>query len=163
MTVRTIPWAFILRRIHSITGFWLIFFEFWEIRILCSHCPYYAEKGRALHCIANWGSLKVWRYHPEPMSRAEKIQLFIGFIILGGYPFPFLVLGGRYILAALAAWGLLIFFWTLRKYTCSKCVNFSCPINRVPKNVVDEFLKRNPTMRKAWEEHGWKVDETVPR
>jgi len=23
-------------------SFWFFFFEFWEIRILCSHCPYYA-------------------------------------------------------------------------------------------------------------------------
>ncbi|MCK4480005.1 MAG: hypothetical protein KAV01_05725, partial [Candidatus Lokiarchaeota archaeon] len=55
-------------------GFWLFFFEFWEIRILCSHCPYYAEEGRKLHCIANYGSLKLWKYHPEPMNLSEKIQ-----------------------------------------------------------------------------------------
>jgi len=86
-------------------AFCLVFFEFWEIRILCSHCPYYAEKGLTLHCIAcshcpyyaekgltlhciaNYGSLKVWRYHPEPISKAETVQLVIGFILLCGYPF----------------------------------------------------------------------------
>ncbi|HDQ73467.1 MAG TPA: hypothetical protein ENN19_15435 [Chloroflexi bacterium] len=30
-------------------AFCLLFFELWEIRILCSHCPYYAEEGRVLH------------------------------------------------------------------------------------------------------------------
>jgi hypothetical protein len=59
-------------------GFWFIFFEFWEIRILCSHCPYYAEEGKSLHCIANYGSLKLWKYHPEPLNLSEKIQLMIG-------------------------------------------------------------------------------------
>lgn len=132
-------------------GFWILFFEFWEIRILCSHCPYYAEKGRILHCIANYGSLKIWKYHPEPISKSEKIQLLIGFAIMGGYPFPFLIGGKQFIFAFLAFWGLLMFFWTLQKYTCSACVNVSCLLNRVPKKVVDQYLNRNPVMKKAWE------------
>jgi hypothetical protein len=140
-------------------AFALFFFELWEIRILCSHCPYYAEEGHTLHCIANYGSLKVWKYRPGPMSRAEKIQLWIGFAILGGYPFPFLLLGQEYILAFLALWGLGLFFWTLHKYTCPQCVNFSCPLNQVPKEVVDEYLRRNPVMRQAWEAHGWRLEE----
>ena len=136
-------------------GFWIFFFEIWEIRILCSHCPYYAEKGWTLCCIANYGSLKLWRYRPEPMNRLEKIQLIVGFIILGGYPFPFLILGRQFIFAFLAFWALVMFFWTLRKYTCSACVNFSCVLNTVPRKVVNEYLNRNPVMKKAWKEHGW--------
>jgi hypothetical protein len=132
-------------------AFWLVFFEFWEIRILCSHCPYYAERGATLHCIANYGSLKLWNYHPEPMSTFEKVQLWIGFAILGGYPFPFMILGGQYLWAVVALWGLAMFFWTLHRYTCSRCVNFSCPLNSVPKKVVDAYLERNPVMQKAWE------------
>ena len=138
-------------------GLAVIFFGFWEIRILCSHCPFYAEKGRVLHCIANYGCPKFWKYHPEPISNSEKIKLLIGFIIMFGYPFPFLILGEQIVFFLLAAWGLIVFLWTLQKYTCSKCVNFSCLLNRVPKEVVDEYLKRNPVMRKAWEENGWKI------
>jgi len=48
------------------------------------------------------------------------VQLIIGFIILGGYPFPFLLLGGQFAWALVALWGLILFFWTLRKYTCSQ-------------------------------------------
>ena len=138
-------------------GFMIIFFNFWEIRILCSHCPYYAEKGKILRCIANYGSLKVWKYHPEPMRNSEKVQLIIGFIILFIYPFIFLIIGKQYIFTLLTAWGGIMFVWTLRKYTCSKCINFSCPLNRVSKDVVDEYLKRNPVMRRAWEENGWQI------
>jgi hypothetical protein len=140
-------------------AFCLIFFEFWEIRILCSHCPYYAEKSYTLHCIANYSSLKVWKYRPGPMSRSEKIQLWIGFVILSGYPFPFLLLSRQFALAFVALWGLVLFFWTLQKYTCSQCVNFSCPLNRVPKEIVDQYLRRNPVMRQPWEAHGWQVEE----
>ncbi|MBL7162998.1 MAG: hypothetical protein ISS57_10360 [Anaerolineales bacterium] len=141
-------------------GLAVIFFGFWEIRILCSHCPYYAKKGTTLHCIANYGCPKFWEYHPEPISTPEKIQLFIGFTIMCGYPFPFLILGKQFILLFLAVWGLLMFWWTLQKYTCSQCVNFSCPLNRVAKEIVDQYLMRNPVMRKAWEESGWEVSES---
>ncbi|MCK4777040.1 MAG: hypothetical protein KAS39_01610, partial [Actinomycetia bacterium] len=137
-------------------GFMLFFFTLWEIRILCSHCPYYAEKGKTIHCIANYGMPKLWKYRPGPVSMAEKIQLFIGFIILFGYPFPFMIIGRKYMLAVFSLWGVILFFWTLQKYTCTKCVNFSCPLNRVEKEVVDQYLRKNPVMRKAWEENGWK-------
>lgn len=52
--------------------FSIIFFEFWEIKILCTHCPFYTEEGRVLDCYGNYGSLKVWSYNPEPMSKSEK-------------------------------------------------------------------------------------------
>lgn len=140
-------------------AFMLFFFNVWEIRILCSHCPYYAEPGRTLRCIANYGSLKLWRYHPEPMSRSERRQLYAGFVLFGGLPFPFLLAGGQLVLALLAGWGLLVFFFTLKKTICPTCVNFSCPLNGVPKVTVDAYLRRNPTMRAAWEQHGYRLDE----
>jgi len=130
-------------------SFMIIFFEFWEIRILCSHCPFYAENSLFLHCNANFGSLKVWKFRPEPMNRSEKIQLVIGLTILIGYPFPFLILGGQLVFSLLTAIGGLIFFATLQKYVCCRCVNFSCPLNRVSKNVINSFLEKNPTMKNA--------------
>jgi hypothetical protein len=139
-------------------GFMVIFFTAWEIRILCSHCPYYAEKGRTLHCIANYGLPKLWRYHPEPMSRAEKIQLLIGFALLAGLPFPFLIAGGQWALVVVGLLSAAAFGITLKRDICSACVNFSCPLNSVPKPTVDAYLRRNPVMRAAWEEHGYTLD-----
>lgn len=142
--------------------FGIIFFGFWEPGIICSHCPYYAEERRALRCILKYGfTPKFRKYRPEPISKSEKVQIGIGFTILAGYPFLFLILGGQYILAALAIWGMVISCWTLQKYLCPKCINFSCTMNQVPKEVVDEYLKRNPVMRKAWEEHGWQIGEKM--
>ena len=142
-------------------GLAIIFFGFREIRILCSHCPYYAEKGSTLRCIANYGCPKFWKYHPGPIGKSEKIQFVIGLVIMLGYPFPFMILGGQFILSILTACGLMIFWGALLRYTCSKCVNFSCLLNRVPKDVVDEYLGRNPVMRKAWEENGWEMGGTT--
>ena len=140
-------------------GFWNFFFEFWEIRILCSHCPYYAEEGKTLHCNANYGSLKLWKYHPEPMNLSEKIQLIIGFIIFGGYPLIFLILGGQFIFLIVSIIEIFIYFSFLIIKRCGNCPNFSCPFNRVKKEVVDSFLKKNLVMRKAWEETGYLIKE----
>jgi hypothetical protein len=52
-----------------------------------------------------------------------------------------------------------MFFWTLREYTCSRCVNFSCPLNSVPREIVDAYLERNPVMRQAWQDSGWPMGE----
>lgn len=140
-------------------GFWLFFFEFWEIRILCSHCPFYAEEGKTIHCMANYGSVKIWKFHPEPMDLSEKIQLIIGFFILMGYPLIFLILGKEFIILLIAFIEIVLFFSFLEIKRCAKCLNFSCPFNRVKKEVVDNFLKKNPIMRKAWEETGYKFME----
>jgi hypothetical protein len=127
----------------------------WENRVLCSHCPYYAEKGSTLHCFANYGLPKLWKYRPGPASRWEKAQFVVIVVFIVGYPFPFLFLGGQYIFVVLAAWALAMVAWTMQRVNCSQCVNFSCVFNRVPKEVIDEFLKRNPVMREAWERSGW--------
>ena len=56
---------------------WLImvvgYFGFIEIRVMCSHCPHYAEPGSSLKCWANYGSPKIWKYRPGPMTLIEKI------------------------------------------------------------------------------------------
>ncbi len=129
----------------------IVFFGFWEIRILCSHCPYYAEKGATLRCPANYGCPKFWKYRPGPMSSAERIQLVIGFVLMSGYPFIFLYLGAQLVYLVAAGIGLAVFFSALLVFKCSRCVNFSCPFNRVSRDKVQAFLNRNPVMKKAWE------------
>ncbi len=140
----------------------IIFFEFWEIRILCSHCPFYAEGGRTLRCYGNYGSFKAWKYHPEPMSKSEKLQLVIGFALLSlivSIPLVFFIINQLYSWIIAFSLGIVIFLFIIKRYHCAKCFNFSCPLNSMSKEVIDEFLKRNPVMRKAWEDSGWKITE----
>jgi hypothetical protein len=147
-----------------------------EMRFLCSHCPYYAQEGRILHCLANHGTPKLWRYHPEPMNKVEKdllLLLAVLFLLLipgavCGYDiWYFAANGAQYGIAALAAAislaavvyaSLFAFCVVMVKNVCSNCVNFSCPINRVDKKRVDAYLMKNPVMRKAWIAHGYKLD-----
>ncbi|MHA1728499.1 MAG: DUF3784 domain-containing protein [Promethearchaeota archaeon] len=141
--------------------YWGIFFEVWENRVLCAHCPFYAEdggKGHQLHCYANYGFYKTWSYNPTPMSRSHRIQFLIGVGILMMFPIPFLIIGKQYLELLIAVIGIAVWLIILTQKICKTCLNFSCPLNGVPKNIVDAFLKLNPVMRKAWEESGYKLD-----
>jgi len=138
-------------------GYMIFFFFVWEARILCSHCPYWAEGGRVLHCLANYGVIKIWRYHPGPMSVSEKVQFLVGVGIIVLYPFPFLIIGKEYVLALIALAGLVSFGFSLKKHVCTRCVNFSCPANGVPKEIIATYLRRNAVMRRAWEESGYQL------
>ncbi len=138
-------------------GYAVLFFFVWESRILCSHCPYYAENSLVLHCLANHGVIKLWRYHPEPMSRFEGVQFMIGAGILVLFPFLPMILGGEWLFAALTGAAALIGGAVIYRTICSRCVNFSCPANHVPKQIVDAYLVRNPAMREAWERSGYVI------
>jgi hypothetical protein len=146
-----------------------------ETRILCSHCPYYAEEGKTLHCLALHGSPKWWRYRPEPMNRLEKTVLLFFFISLLVIPVLVEAYGIWFITTHYGEYGLIALLgmvgitlasimagilWVLiMLYAfCSQCVNFSCPLNTVPKSMVDEYLRRNPVMRDAWVKSGYRLD-----
>ena len=128
----------------------IFFLQIWENRILCSHCPYYAEKGRILRCHANYGLFKLWKYNPHPMSLWEQFQFLIGVGIFVGFPIPWLILRNQFFLLTFTLIGAIVFLLILITKLCTRCVNFSCPLNRVPKEIMDRFLTRNPTMQKAW-------------
>jgi len=137
----------------------LFFFFIWEARILCRHCPFWAENSAVLHCHANNGVLKLWKFEPGPMSRSERTQFIFGALIFIAFPFPFLLLGAEYLLAVIGLGTAASAIFLLWKFTCSRCINFSCPMNTVPKHLVDAYLKQNPAIRSAWEEKGWAVED----
>ena len=43
-----------------------------ETRFICCHCPFYNKEGKILHCLANHGLFKIWKYRPEPMNKIER-------------------------------------------------------------------------------------------
>lgn len=147
-----------------------------ETRLLCTHCPFYSEDSKTLHCYALHGSPKIWRYRPEPMSGAEKtlLILYFGFLLL--FPVVVEAWGIWFIAVSLVNFGLaalvgmigvtlatlmaeMQFIYILSEDYCSRCVNFSCPGNRVPKAMVDAYLMRNPIMKEAWQKSGYKLSE----
>jgi membrane protease YdiL (CAAX protease family) len=134
----------------------VLFLQLWENKILCSHCPHYGKDGRTLRCHANYGLFKLWKYNPAPMSRSEQMQFIIGVSIFIGYPFPFLIWGQQWLLLTFTSLGAVGLATILFGWLCLRCVNFSCPFNRVPKNAVDDFLKQHLEMKKAWKAAGYR-------
>jgi len=131
-------------------GLIVAFFGFVEIRVMCSHCPHYAEEGATLGCWANHGSPKLWRYRPGPMSTAETVVFIGGLVVVWGYPLGFFVAGGLWSLLGLYVLVNAGFFATLKMFLCSQCMNFACPLNSVPQHVRSVFWERNPRVGTAW-------------
>jgi len=144
--------------IYHISGWWLIpwlimiigYFGFVEIRVMCSHCPHYAEEGSSLRCWANYGSPKLWKYRPGPMTFWEKVIFFFGFALVWGYPLFFLISHFQFFLLIVYLLTVTSFFMTLRTFLCSQCINFACPLNMVKNEVRRDFFKRNPEVANAW-------------
>ena len=145
--------------IFQVGAWWLVpwlviflgYFGFVEIRVMCSHCPHYAESGGSLQCWANYGAPRLWKYRPGPMSTMEKNIFAGGFALLWGYAFVFLLIGLHWLLLALFILTTASFFVALRRSFCTKCMNFACPLNQVEENIREAFFKRNPVVAEAWE------------
>ncbi|MEJ2642541.1 MAG: hypothetical protein P8010_23550 [Desulfosarcinaceae bacterium] len=147
--------------IYRVNGWWLVpwmlcviaFFGFIEIRVMCSHCPHYAESLTSLKCWANYGSPKLWTYRPGPMSFLEKAVFFSGFVVVWGYPLFFLLLGKQPFLLLVYTMTTVGFFMTLINFMCSQCMNFACPLNRVDETTRGRFFDKNPKVAHAWGKH----------
>lgn len=147
----------------------LVTFSVIEPRLLCCYCPHYAKEGKVLKCWALRNMPKLWKYRPEPINETEKniILLVGGFIDL----FPFIAAGvgivGTFIIGiegelSFGMLGLLIVLtvtftmlaWYFDKFlrggTCKKCLNFSCAMNKTPKEIRKKFFQKSPTMANAW-------------
>jgi hypothetical protein len=136
-----IPWIVII----------LAYFGFIEIRVMCAHCPHYAEPGNTLKCWANNGSPKIWKYRPGPMSFLEKVVFLGGFAVVWGYPLYFLLQELQLFLLVVYSISTAGFFMTLKISFCTQCMNFACPLNSVDKEIRQIFFKKNPTIAQAWD------------
>ncbi len=133
---------------------WLVFivsyFGLIEIRVMCSHCPHYAEPGSSLKCWANYGSPKLWRYRPGPMSTMEKVVFLAGLLLIFGYPPALFLMTAKWLLAALYSVAVAGAYLFMRKSMCSQCMNFACPLNLVDEDRRKAFFRRNPAVSAAW-------------
>ena len=134
---------------------WLVicflYFGLIEIRVMCSHCPHYAEtETKTLKCWANYGSPKLWKYRPGPMSTLEKIVFILGGLLIAVYPLLLIILSQNYPILVVYLILIVVCFYYMRTYMCNQCINFACPANRVDKKVREKFFQHNPQIRDAW-------------
>jgi hypothetical protein len=136
-----IPWAAII----------FGYFGLVEIRVMCAHCPHYAQPGtHSLQCWANYGSPKLWKYRPGPMSALEKIVFFAGLALIAGFPLAGLLASRQWLLLALFAVTLVGMASLMNRRMCARCMNFACPLNRVDQATRQLFFDRNPVVARAW-------------
>ena len=149
-----------------IISYLLLFLLIIEPRLTCSHCPYYAEQKKILNCTSNALSPKFWRFHPEPMNKYEKIGSTIGFIFLAIFPIVTELYGIVFLITnptqttflpllelsiiTLLSFGLLLLFSIIfLVFYCPYCLNFSCQFNKVPKNLKERYIEKNPVLKDA--------------
>lgn len=134
-------------------GIILGFFGFLEIRVMCSHCPHYAEPAtKTLQCWANYGSPKLWKYRPGPMNTGEKFLFLSGIGLVAAYPLAFLIFSANWLLLVVFTAFVLVMGISMRYGLCNQCMNFACPFNRVPPKTRLMFFARNPVVDEAWKE-----------
>lgn len=145
--------------IAQVNGWWMIpwlviilgYFGLVEIRVMCSHCPHYAEPGsRTLQCWANYGMPKLWKYRPGPMSRGEKVVFFSGLFLVAAYPAGLLVASAQWLLLGVFALSVAGMASLMTRWMCARCMNFACPLNRVEQTMREAFFARNPRVAQAW-------------
>ena len=147
-TALTTGWEWLALYLFCLIGF----FGFLEIRVMCSHCPHYAEDGNSLTCWANYGAPKLWAYRPGPMSLAEKIMFFAGLSVVFLYPIPILVTGGHWFELLLYLTVTAGFAATLKAFLCTQCMNFACPLNGADKETRRLFFSKCPELGRVWEQ-----------
>ena len=141
-------------------GYIMFFFLIWEPPILCAHCPFYAEGDKkTLRCSINFGFLKTSKFKPGPINLWEKFQFLIGANIIFAIPIVFLIVGQKWVYLGLCVFGVILWYIVIQLKVCTDCINLSCVLNRVPKEIRDEFLKKNPIMYKAWKDKGYEFDD----
>ena len=154
-------------------GVLLLNFTLIEPRFLCSHCPFYAEKSKVLHCNTLYGMPKIWKYRPGPISKIEKAVMLVVGAFVDLYPLAIYIYGivivfikNTDLSMKIAVIGITIVFVLLmiqfnkllQGDLCKRCPNFSCAMNKTPKEIRDAYINKNPVIKEAWEKAGYDFD-----
>ncbi len=170
--IMTGKWWFII----AYGAFTAMLFPVIEFGVLCRHCPFYGREGAMLSCISGSGVPKTYKYDPRPLNKFERFVMYCYYTFMIGFPIFSIGYGIYFLANNMAQFGniallgmiglevafvftIITFNYCLNVYVCRKCINFSCPWNKVEKSVVDEYLRKNPFLREAWEKTGYKLGE----
>lgn len=150
--------------------FWCIYYGGIELLLHCPRCPYWDDRDTTISCLLHAGIPKprwaffekLLRYSPKPYTRLEQTVLQI--CNYYGTLFPLAMIGWALIqvrssgpalanMVAVAALYMLAAAWFLYyvySRCCTRCVHFSCPVNRQPDERIREYLSKNPELKEAW-------------
>lgn len=106
-------------------------------KFLCTHCPHYCKKSKKLQCMFLWNMLKIFKPKPGSWKLIDKIVIPVSIITICLFPIYWIwqdkLLFIIYIISGIN------FMLTLKKYECSRCIYFHCPMNSVTENKRKKF------------------------
>jgi AcrR family transcriptional regulator len=136
---------------------------------------YFKSKDEILIAMADWlfgGKLRKMRDLPGEGLSAHAcllncLDMFIadlrGLLKMAPVIYEFYALAFRnrtvrrvmrqYLLAVIGLASAVSFAYLLRRNICSRCINFSCPLNQVDVAERQAFFARNPAMAQVWEDN----------
>jgi hypothetical protein len=131
------------------SGFWLAIyivvllglFLGVEYRYFCTHCPHYQRQGKLTTCMFMWGVPKFFKARQGPLSTRDKMVIIVAFAVAVIFPLPWLAAVPA--LMVLYLLSVTVFFVSMRRSECVRCIYFDCPLNKVPVEVQDKYLTVN--------------------
>lgn len=132
-----IPVFFIISMLFFVGGL--------EWYVLCRHCPCYEHSGKEhgnenrFYCLANWASPKWFKYKPGKISKAGQATFLFFALFYTLVPIFYLLYRWEFVLIQIVM--AVLFFTTIRHWTCSHCPNFGCVLNTVPEENRAKFLE----------------------
>jgi len=115
---------------------WLFFYIFLIIgatlviyKYYCSHCPHYTNNSKTTQCMFFWGVPKIFTKKKGPLNLFEKVVTFGSTVFILFFPVYWLVLQpGLMVIYFLS---FIVFFSTVRRNECGRCIYKHCPMNQV--------------------------------
>lgn len=118
----------------------LFFFLIIEFHFFCTHRFYSIRNKGRVKCTVLPGVPKIFKDRPGSHKSFEKAITALGALPVFLFPVYWLVRDPVLLGAYIIVWTL--FFFTVRRYGCVKCINFECPVNRVPAEMRVDFKKK---------------------
>lgn len=112
-----------------------------EYRFLCTHCTHYCNDSPTTNCMFLWGIPKFFKKRPRPLNKFDMVMLIIGFSITIFFPLYWLLKSWQLCIVYFLSWIALVM--TMKRYECTRCTYFHCPLNNVDELVKKEFIDRN--------------------
>lgn len=154
--------------------FWCLYYGVIELALHCPRCPYWNDRDTTISCLLHAGIPKphggffekLLRYNPRPYTRLEQAVLQICNYYGALFPLAMLgraliqvrssgaVLAGMGAVAAIYILSAVWFLYYVYSRCCTKCLHFSCPVNRQPDERIREYLDKNPELKDAWVQAG---------
>jgi len=106
-------------------------------RHYCSHCPHYTREGKTTQCVFFWGVPKFFQRRPGSLGFLDKSIAFAAPAVV--IIFPLYWLFQQPGLLVIYILSLLVFFATIRRNECRRCIFFDCPVNKVPDELKSQL------------------------